>query len=267
VNRHQCLARLHAAYRPRNYLEIGVNNGRSLTLSRVRSIAIDPDFAITSEVACDLRLVKATSDDYFAQPDPVAPFDEKVIDFAFIDGMHLFEFALRDFMNVERHAAPTSMVVFDDMLPRTVDEAARDRHTTLWTGDVFKVALVLERYRPDLICIPLNTQPTGLLLVLGLDPTNTTLAEHYDEIIDTYVDEDPQTVPPDVLERRRAVWPKRVLGADFWEPLITLRDRSRGSADRTAGKVRRLYAEDAVLAQWASGAPERPSGRRLLARH
>ena len=53
------------------------------------------------------------------------------LDLAFIDGMHLFEYALRDFINVERFADWSSVIVFDDMLPRNVDEAARDRHTTL----------------------------------------------------------------------------------------------------------------------------------------
>ena len=51
------------------------------------------------------------------------------LDLVFVDGMHLFEFALRDFMNVERHADWWSVIVFDDILPRDVDEAARERHT------------------------------------------------------------------------------------------------------------------------------------------
>ena len=36
------------------------------------------------------------------------------MDLAFIDGLHLFEFSLRDFMNVEKLAHPGSVVVFDD---------------------------------------------------------------------------------------------------------------------------------------------------------
>ena len=48
MNRHEFLRHLHAAARPRNYLEIGVNDGRSLSLSRVPSIAIDPGFRITT---------------------------------------------------------------------------------------------------------------------------------------------------------------------------------------------------------------------------
>ena len=57
---------------------------------------------------------------------------------AFIDGMHLSEFALRDFIGVERLSRWTGVAIFDDMLPG-VEEAGRDRRTRAWTGDVYKV--------------------------------------------------------------------------------------------------------------------------------
>ena len=44
MERHELLARLHTLLAPRNYLEIGVCQGESLTLSRVPSIGIDPAF-------------------------------------------------------------------------------------------------------------------------------------------------------------------------------------------------------------------------------
>ena len=62
--------------------------------------------------------------------------------------MHLSEFALRDFVNVERHADWTAAIVFDDILPRDIPEANRDRTTHQWTGDVYKVLEVLEAHRP-----------------------------------------------------------------------------------------------------------------------
>jgi hypothetical protein len=101
-----------------------------------------------------------------------SPFWPTPIDLAFIDGMHLFEFALRDFINVERYCEPSSVVVFDDMLPRDVDEAARERHTQAWTGDVFKLRDVLVALRPDLRLTVVDTEPTGLLIVSNLSPTN-----------------------------------------------------------------------------------------------
>ena len=72
------------------------------------------------------------------------------MDLAFIDGMHLAEYALRDYLAVERFTHPASVVVFDDMLPRTVAEAARHRHTAAWTGDVYKAVQALRDHRPDL---------------------------------------------------------------------------------------------------------------------
>jgi hypothetical protein len=224
VRRHEFLSGAHEVLRPRSYLEIGVNDGRSLTLSRTRSVAVDPAFRITAEVACDLRLVRATSDDFFARDDALSHFPGGVVDLAFIDGMHLFEFALRDFINTERASTWTSAIVFDDMLPRTNDEAARKRITGEWAGDVYKVIPVLQRYRPDLLCLPLDTAPTGLLLVLGADPTNTVLQDDYDEILAEFVTEDPQDVPVEVRERTGSADPDQVLASDVWSQLVAARD-------------------------------------------
>ena len=142
-----------------------------------------------------LALFRTTSDEYFSRPDPLAPIGGIPFDLAFIDGLHLFEFALRDFIFAERHASARGMIVFNDVLPRTVEEAARERHTKAWTGDVFRVLEVLARFRPDVIVIPIDTEPTGLLAVVGLNPMDTTLADRYDEILSEFRRPDPQDVP------------------------------------------------------------------------
>jgi hypothetical protein len=246
MTRHEFLRRLHELVRPRNYLEIGVSTGRSLALSRVPSIGVDPEFKVTVGQRLDVHLVKQTSDDFFARADPILHLRSgrnpirnlrrgrsafghyrggTTLDLAFIDGMHLFEYALRDFMNVERFADWSSVIVFDDMLPRSVDEAARDRHTGDWTGDVFKVIPVLRQYRPDLLILPVDTAPTGVLVVLGADPTNEALKTHYDKIIETWITPDPQDIPVEILERQSAVAPESLLGAGFWPDLVRARNR------------------------------------------
>lgn len=252
MKRHEFLRELHKVSANRNYLEIGVNDGRSLTLSRVPSIAVDPAFKVVTEIRADVHLVKATSDDFFARENPLAHLKggrhpvrnlrrgrspvghwrRTTLDLSFIDGMHLFEYALRDFMNVEKHSDWASVIVLDDMLPRSVDEAARDRHTGAWTGDVYKIVEILHRYRPDLVTVLVDTQPTGQLVVFGADPDNTVLRDNYDEIIAEFEVPDPQKVPEGILERLRAVTPETLVGAPFWYPLVKARNlgigRSRG---------------------------------------
>ncbi len=246
MTRHEFLRRLHEVARPRNYLEIGVFDGRSLSLSRVPSIAIDPAFKVTVALQVDVQLAKQTSDAFFARKDPLrhlrsgrnplrnvrrgrAPFAHYLggttLDLAFIDGMHLFEFALRDFMNVERFASWSTVIVFDDVLPRNVEEAARDRHTSEWAGDVFKLIPVLRQYRPDLTIFAVDTTPTGVLVVLGADPTNGTLKARYDEIVEAWVTPDPQEVPAEIRERRTAISPEALCDAAFWPDLVRARNR------------------------------------------
>lgn len=249
MKRHEFLRRLHKAFRPRNYLEIGVNDGRSLALSRVPSVAIDPAFKVSAPLRCDVHLVRKTSDDFFGSRDPIAHLRSgrnpirnmrrgrplfaqyrggTTVDLAFIDGMHLFEYALRDFTNVERFAGPASIIALDDMLPRNADEAARERHTTAWTGDVYKLAAVLAQHRPDLILLPMDTAPTGILLVLGADPSRTEREDRYDRLLAEWLTPDPQAVPAEIIERRNVISPERFLSSPILPALIAARDRRRG---------------------------------------
>ena len=261
MNLHEFLVEVHRAYQPRSYLEIGINTGRSLALSRTRTIAVDPSFKITSELRCDLQVVKATSDDFFAGDDPLAHFPGRYVDLAFVDGLHLFEFALRDFINVERHAEWTSLVVFDDVLPRSVAEASRDRDTVAWTGDVFKLTEALAKYRPDLLLLPLDTRPTGVLLVLGANSRQTTLEEHYDAIVEEYVHPDPQRVPEAVLRREKAIDPASIIGSGVFADLRSARD---SGATREAGwdDLRRTVEASVRPAERREPRPDEPSPTR-----
>jgi hypothetical protein len=237
------LKRVHELLEPPTYLEIGIRHGDSLALARSTAAGIDPAYELRTEIPGDTALFEETSDEYFDRQDVLEPFGGRPISLAFIDGMHLVEFALRDFINVERHADWTSVVVFDDVLPQEVKEAARRRTTRLWTGDVYKIADIFMRHRPDLICLRIGTSPTGLLLVLGLDSQSTVLDERYDDILLDNVAPDPQPVPSEVIERRDALQPEAVLSASFWSVLRDARVRGVGRKEGL-GRLRRAVRED-----------------------
>lgn len=234
------LAEVHRRLEPRAYLEIGVAGGRSLALADCRAVGVDPMYHILSELDNDVALFRTTSDEYFSRPDPLAPTGGIPFDLAFIDGLHLFEFALRDFIFAERHASARGMIVFDDVLPRTVEEAARERHTKAWTGDVFRVLEVLARFRPDVIVIPIDTEPTGLLAVVGLNPMDTTLADRYDEILSEFRRPDPQDVPLDILDRSSVVQPHRFLATGIVDLLAGTAPEETSEA--LAGRLRTLIS-------------------------
>ncbi len=226
--RHELLQNLHELLKPRTYFEIGVNTGASLALSRAKTVAVDPFYKVVKEIRCDLHLVRATSDEFFARKHPLAHLDEPSIDLAFIDGMHLSEYAFRDFINTERFCHAGTVIVIDDMLPRNHTEAARDRHGAgltgkEWTGDVYKITETLRRTRPDLVCLEVDTQPTGTVVIFLPDPTSDTLHAAYDDIVEEYVSPDPQQVPDEVLQRSRTLQPEDLLKAPVWKEMRKLR--------------------------------------------
>lgn len=214
------LQQVHADLRPGFYLEIGIRHGASLALAQGIALGIDPDPAIDHPLPATTRILKATSDDFFElcastllQPAP---------DLVFIDGMHLFEYALRDFMNVERHAKPSTLVVIDDIFPNHPMQARRERSSRLWTGDVWKLFICLSQERPDLILLPLDTRPTGLLLIVGLDSTHRGLWERYNPIVNRYGRDLPELPPETILNRQGAYDPRSPIVNDLVSKLREL---------------------------------------------
>ncbi len=181
---------LHKTRTPDWYFEIGSANGKSLQLSNANTIAVDPSFRIEIDVIGhkpQLHLHQMTSDDFFAKSIPEKLGAE--IDLAFLDGMHLFEFLLRDFIGTEKICAPDAMIVLHDCCPRNLAVANRewDRNVTkAWTGDVWKLLPILRQYRPELTVTVLDCPPSGLVLVTGLDPKNRELEQNYDQIVADY---------------------------------------------------------------------------------
>ena len=221
------LAAIHAQFQPGVYLEIGIRHGVSLALanrSRV-VVGIDPAPELRAALADHVRVISITSDQFFAD-NPTAILDEPV-DLAFIDGMHLFEFALRDFMNVECHATTNSVIVFDDIFPNHPLQAERERQSGVWTGDVWKIVPCLRKYRPDLRLFPLDAHPAGLLVVANLDPRSQALRANYHSIVAEFTSTGAPALEAATLSRAGALAPNDPQLLDFIDCLKRARQAAR----------------------------------------
>jgi hypothetical protein len=161
-------------------------------------VAVDPKFHITSNIVGakpSCFFYQITSDSFFKSVDITSIIGGK-IDFAFLDGMHLFEFLLRDFYNTEKLCRKHSIIAMHDCLPpdvrytsryeRDIDIRKDAIHPHWWAGDVWKVPVILRRLRPDLHIIAVDAPPTGLIFVTNLDPTSTVLESSYRAIVNEY---------------------------------------------------------------------------------
>jgi hypothetical protein len=186
------LARIHRYLEPRTYLEIGVSRGRSLALVRPQTqvLGIDPQPQLGKPPQPNQRIFLETSDEFFAAHDVRAELGGRPVDLAFIDGMHRFEYALRDFVNVERVCARSSVILLHDCYPLDARTAQREQTTRFWSGDIWRLLLLLRTCRPDLLVHTIATPPTGLGIVLQPDPESRVLADNLEPLIAEYLAKD-----------------------------------------------------------------------------
>jgi predicted O-methyltransferase YrrM len=182
------LSGLHEQLKPKTYVEIGVHTGGSMSraLPETISIGIDPAPVIKEELTQNTRIFELTSDDFFAKHDLAKEMGSPTFDLAFIDGLHLWEQALKDFINLERFAGPQSVVVLHDCLPLDDVTSQRIRDSIFYSGDVWKLAACLKTSRPDLRMAMVAAAPTGVCLVTRLNPKDVSLKENFDSLFDRW---------------------------------------------------------------------------------
>lgn len=181
-----CLKEVHKAVQPNLYFEIGIDTGNSLSLAQCPSVGVDPAFMLSSALPQPTRIFRQTSDDFFANTKRCQDTLGDGIDLAFIDGMHLAEFVLRDFIETEKWMRPGGVILFDDVLPEQMEMLERERRFAAWTGDVYKIVPILRKYRPDLRVSVFETfigpYRKGLAMITGADPSNRVLETKYAQI-------------------------------------------------------------------------------------
>src|SRR5262249_52007614 len=146
-----------------------------------------------------------TSDAFFARRGADALLAGRRLGIGFIDGLHLFEQALKDFIHLESYCGPRSAILLHDTVPLDAATQSRARDTQFHTGDVWKTVLCLKHYRPDLDVFTIAAPWTGLTVVTGLDPRSRALADCYDEAVARFIDLPFAEVKDDMDERLNMV--------------------------------------------------------------
>lgn len=186
----EILSRFHAHLKPKTYVEIGIETGKTLAKAIPPTIAIgiDPKPVIDVGFEAKTKIYPVPSDIFFENYKLAEEMEHPTIDFSFLDGLHLFEQTLKDFMNIEKFSTPDTVVVVHDCLPLNSFTSSRERQSAFWTGDPWKIIPCLKQYRPDLNLSVISAQPSGLGMITNLDSSSTVLRDNWQAILDEYVD-------------------------------------------------------------------------------
>lgn len=217
MQRYEFLVALHEILRPKTYVETGVQHGTSLRLAVHSALAIGVDPAPLIAASGNQQIHQMTSDEFFTRDATLLP---QAIDLGFIDGLHHYDQALRDFFNMQRRSHLDTMIVFDDVLPYTQQVGMRAFQPGDWAGDVYKVIKILPWMQPSLKLTLVNVDPTGVLLVENLNPSYRPTIP----LMPSYLEpgNDP-TVPDEIINRTHAADPSNIL------------ERLRGQYSATTG--------------------------------
>lgn len=174
-------------------MEVGCRTGAIVGLARGKCIAVAPFFQVSQNVIGpkpELHIFQQTSDEFFDSGFLKAM--KIKFSFSFLDGMHLFEFLLRDFIAAANASDPNGVIAMHDCCPFSHEMTTRGIDNLpdgAWTGDVWKLIPTLREFRPDLEIKVLDAAPTGLVLVSGLKPKSKVLKAAYNDIVARYKSE------------------------------------------------------------------------------
>jgi hypothetical protein len=134
--------------------------------------------------------------------------------------MHHFEYALRDFMHLEALCERASTILVHDCFPHDRRTALRERETYFWTGDVWRLIVLLKKYRRELSIHTVATPPTGLAVIRNLDPASKFISDNLAALCEEFM-----ALDYSFLAEDRAG--KLGLFPNDWERIRTLLDSPR----------------------------------------
>jgi hypothetical protein len=184
---------------PTTYVEIGVFDGVSFRIARAtRKLGVDPRrLPALRRLRSGEEFYQKTSDSFFTDDAP-KQLARRSVDCALIDGLHLFEQALLDVLNLEPYMKPDGVIFLDDCNPLTPARGGRVHVAGGWNGDVWKVAKFITDQRPDLRFVTLDADQ-GLGMVTGFGPEDPvaqpdTLIAQYRELTYEILDDNRSAV-------------------------------------------------------------------------
>jgi len=136
-------------------------------------------------------LFQEKSDQFFEKS--LQRFPEIKCELGFIDGMHLFEYALKDFINLNKISSLNSVFLFHDPMPWSYEMVTRNFESlpqnAAWVGDIWKlITIFIELGMKDQVSV-LTSAPSGLLAVVNPNQESIfQLEKNFDDIVHRWKD-------------------------------------------------------------------------------
>lgn len=160
-----------------DYLEIGVNQGKTFNALRARTkVAVDPNFLFDHEaVAASVpgtSFCEITSDEYFGR---VARHDA-AFDVIYLDGLHTSAQTIRDLINAISFLKAGGVIIIDDVFPSSYGASlAEKKHAKIlrraagkaggpWMGDVYRLVFFVETFCQQFSYCTVNNNHGQLVL-------------------------------------------------------------------------------------------------------
>jgi hypothetical protein len=195
----------------KNYLEIGVFLGKVFFFVKAtHKTAVDPQFRFGyyrrfKRIFKSLnnlwaRFYQKTSDEFFREDAPKL-YSRRLLDICLVDGMHEYEYALRDVENTLLHLDNQGVILMHDCNPAqpqnavTFEQWKERNYTGLWNGDVWKSILHLRSMRHDINVFVLDCDQ-GIGVVTWDKPENKL----------NFTKEQIQALTYDDLAQNRTAW-------------------------------------------------------------
>jgi len=141
----------------KSYLEIGVRRGETIAqIEASNRIGVDPNLQLDriailkSKGNLDgVEFLEIPSDRFFQE-------NTRTFDVIFIDGLHLYEQAIKDILNALNVLNEGGYIVVHDCNPMTEKAADRKQAKGIWSGDVWKSIYDIKINYPEIDYFVLN---------------------------------------------------------------------------------------------------------------